>query len=195
MTLELFPRGCTRGRARNDHIVAGSEVRAVLAEYLAQGALDAVAADGMGVDLARHGQPKPGGRVVGMPMHGQPRRGLAATPFEDAIEIRTRAHPRGAREAGGHRSHAAAAVASVDKSARAKPARPKLARTGRSGLRSGAKTLAALGATTREDLAAIGRRHAGTEAVVALALEVAGLVGALGGHGRLGVNGGKDRGF
>jgi hypothetical protein len=31
--------------------------------------------------------------------------------------------------------------------------------------------------------------------VVALALEVAGLVGALGGHGRLGVNGGKDRGF
>src|SRR4249919_1562917 len=184
MTLELLPRGCTRGRARNDHIVAGSEVRAVLAEYLAQGALDAVAADGMGVDLARHGQPKPGGRVVGMPMHGQPRRGLAATPFEDAIEIRTRAHPRGAREAGGHRSHAAAAVASVDKSARAKPARPKLARAGRSGLRSGAKTLAA-----------IGRRHAGTEAVVALALEVAGLVGALGGHGRLGVNGGKDRGF
>src|SRR3546814_10963951 len=31
--------------------------------------------------------------------------------------------------------------------------------------------------------AAVGGLHAGTEAVVALALEVAGLVGALGGHG------------
>jgi hypothetical protein len=192
MTLELFPAWPARAaRARNDHIVAGSEVRRVCwRNILAQGALDAVAADGMRVDLARHGQSEPGGHVAGMPMHGQPRRGLAAALFEDAIEIRARAHPRSAREAGGHRSHAAAAVASVDKSARTKPAR-----TGRSGLRSGAKTLAALGATTREDLAAIGRRHAGTEAVVALALEVAGLVGALGGHGRLGVNGGKDRGF
>src|SRR5262245_9276050 len=36
--------------------------------------------------------------------------------------------------------------------------------------RSGAKTLAALGTTTGEDLTAIGGRHAGTEAVVALAL-------------------------
>src|SRR5262245_23009976 len=50
-------------------------------------------------------------------------------------------------------------------------------------LRLGAKTLAALGAAAGEDLAAIGGRHAGTETVVALALEVAGLVGALGGHG------------
>jgi hypothetical protein len=59
----------------------------------------------------------------------------------------------------------------------------------------GAKTLAALGTATGKDLAAVGGGHAGTEAVVALALEVAGLVGALGGHGRLGVNGGKDRRF
>src|SRR5690606_7527495 len=49
--------------------------------------------------------------------------------------------------------------------------------------RSGAEALAALGTTTGQDLAAVGGRHAGTETVVALALEVAGLVGALGGHG------------
>src|SRR4249919_3877814 len=48
---------------------------------------------------------------------------------------------------------------------------------------SGGETLAALGAATGQDLAAVGGRHAGTEAVVALALEVAGLEGALGGHG------------
>ena len=48
---------------------------------------------------------------------------------------------------------------------------------------SGAEALATLGTTTGQDLAAIGGLHAGTEAVVALALEVAGLVGALGGHG------------
>src|SRR5690606_27573366 len=48
---------------------------------------------------------------------------------------------------------------------------------------SGAQALAALGTATRQDLAAVGRLHAGTEAVVALALEVAGLEGALGGHG------------
>src|SRR5690348_17214008 len=53
-------------------------------------------------------------------------------------------------------------------------------RRGRRG--SGAEALAALGATAGQDLAAVGRRHAGTEAVVALALEVAGLVRALGGH-------------
>src|SRR5690606_30262924 len=47
---------------------------------------------------------------------------------------------------------------------------------------SGGEALAALGAAAGKDLAAIGGRHAGTEAVVALALEVAGLVGALGGH-------------
>ena len=55
---------------------------------------------------------------------------------------------------------------------------------------------AALGTTTGEDLAAVGGLHAGTEAVVALALEVAGLVGALGGHGSaLCVNDGKDWGL
>src|SRR6478672_10113068 len=41
---------------------------------------------------------------------------------------------------------------------------------------------ATLGTATREDLAAVGGLHACTESVVALALDVAGLVGALGGH-------------
>src|SRR5690606_4597998 len=58
------------------------------------------------------------------------------------------------------------------------------AKAGRGGTASGRQDLATLGAATGQDLAAVGGLHAGTEAVVALALEVAGLVGALGGHGR-----------
>src|SRR5690606_20736374 len=54
---------------------------------------------------------------------------------------------------------------------------------GRACARSGAEALAALGAATRQDLAAADGLHPCTEAVVALALEVAGLVRALGGHG------------
>jgi hypothetical protein len=193
MAFKLFTRGLARRRTRNNHVVAGGELVAVVAEDLAQGALDPVAADGPRIDLSRHCQTQPWRRRHGVPMHGQPWRRLAAAVLEDAVEIRTRAYPRAAREAGGIRGHAAAGVtrAAVGESTGV----TGLARTGRSGLRLGAKTLAALGATAREDLAAIGRRHAGTETVVALALEVAGLVGALGGHGRLGVNDGKDRGF
>lgn len=52
----------------------------------------------------------------------------------------------------------------------------------RSGVGSDAEARAALGATTGEDLATVGGLHAGAEAVVAFALEVAGLVGTLGGH-------------
>src|SRR5687768_1073980 len=48
---------------------------------------------------------------------------------------------------------------------------------------SGGEALAALGTATRKDLAPVGGLHAGAEAVVALALEVARLIGALGGHG------------
>ena len=47
---------------------------------------------------------------------------------------------------------------------------------------SSAEDFAALGAATRQDLAAVSGLHTGTEAVVALTLEVAGLEGALGGH-------------
>src|SRR5690606_9659699 len=50
------------------------------------------------------------------------------------------------------------------------------------GAASGRQAPAALGAAAGQDLAAVGGRHAGTEAVVALALEVAGLESALGGH-------------
>src|SRR3546814_6412860 len=57
------------------------------------------------------------------------------------------------------------------------------ASAGRGETASGRQALAALGAAAGDDLAAVGGLHAGTEAVVALALEVAGLVGALGGHG------------
>src|SRR5690606_35905532 len=51
------------------------------------------------------------------------------------------------------------------------------------GQHSGRKDFAALGAATSQDLATVGGLHARTEAVVTLALEVAGLVGALGSHG------------
>src|SRR3546814_18166275 len=65
------------------------------------------------------------------------------------------------------------------------------ASAGRGETASGRQALAALGAAAGDDLAAVGGLHAGTEAVVALALEVAGLVGALGGHG--GTRDGKRR--
>src|SRR5207344_3388527 len=48
---------------------------------------------------------------------------------------------------------------------------------------SDAEARTALGAATGQDLAAVLGRHAGTETVVALALEVRRLVGTLGGHG------------
>src|SRR5690606_25014548 len=53
---------------------------------------------------------------------------------------------------------------------------------GRAGAASGRQAPATLGAAAGQDLAAVGGLHAGTEAVVALALEVAGLESALGGH-------------
>src|SRR3546814_18715088 len=61
-------------------------------------------------------------------------------------------------------------------------ARP-CAAAGRGETASCRQALAALGAAAGDDLAAVGGLHAGTEDVVALELEVAGLVGALGGHG------------
>lgn len=48
---------------------------------------------------------------------------------------------------------------------------------------SDAEAGTALGAAAGKDLAAVGGLHAGTETVVALTLDIAGLVGALGGHG------------
>src|SRR5690606_26338687 len=66
--------------------------------------------------------------------------------------------------------------ASISGVARARPAAGRESASGR-------QALAALGTATGQDLAAVSGLHAGTEAVVAGALEVAGLVGALGGHG------------
>src|SRR5690606_35935689 len=100
------------------------------------------------------------------PMKGQHGQRDATALLEYAVEVRTRAYPRGAREpVGRHRGK--------DGGVSGPPPQVRRLR---------AETLAALGAATRQDLAAVGGRHAGTEAVVALALEVAGLVGALGGH-------------
>src|SRR3546814_12670288 len=55
------------------------------------------------------------------------------------------------------------------------------ASAGRGETASGRQALAALGAAAGDDLAAVGGLPAGTEAVVALALAVSGLVGSLGG--------------
>jgi hypothetical protein len=49
--------------------------------------------------------------------------------------------------------------------------------------RSDSQATTTLGTTTRQDLTTVGGGHAGAETVVALTLEVAGLVGALGRHG------------
>src|SRR5690606_18352175 len=48
---------------------------------------------------------------------------------------------------------------------------------------SSAEDFATLGAATRQNLAAVSGLHTSAEAVIALALEVAGLERALGGHG------------
>ena len=57
---------------------------------------------------------------------------------------------------------------------------------------SDGQAAAALRAAAREDLAAVGGLHAGTEPVVALALEVAGLVVRLVAMAGLRICGGKD---
>jgi hypothetical protein len=60
---------------------------------------------------------------------------------------------------------------------RERPAR-KLAGNG-----SNREAMTALGAAASQHLATVGGLHAGTEAVIALALEIAGLIGAFGCHG------------
>ncbi len=174
------------------------------AEGLAHDALDAIATHRAPVDLARYRQSqartvvrslKPvagvgsrlgeclvgtrtaGYRLLrGLPMQGKHRQRYAPAVLEYAVEVGTCAYPRGAREAvRWHRG---------GNGGRWRPLRHQL--------RLGAETLAALGAATRQDLAAIGGRHAGTKTVVALALEVAGLKSALW-HGSAAVYSGIDR--
>jgi hypothetical protein len=55
---------------------------------------------------------------------------------------------------------------------------------------SDAKAGAAFGTATGQYFAAIGGFHAGTETVIALAFQVAWLVGAFGGHDGASINGG-----
>lgn len=70
--------------------------------------------------------------------------------------------------------------------------RPKLRLTTRSGQSDGGQTLAALGATTRQDCTAVLGCHARTETVVAGALQIAGLKGAF--HCQLPSDHGSPRG-
>src|SRR5690606_23850238 len=93
-----------------DDVVATGEAAAVLAEAVAQDALDPVTADRTAVDLARHrqAQPRPGfGRgghddlIRRRPVPMQRKHGQRHAPavLEYAVEVGTRANPRGAREA------------------------------------------------------------------------------------------------
>ena len=80
---------------------AGKEGTAgLLAELLAQGALDAVAADGVRIDLARDGQAQPRRRVIGQPVQGKAGIRGAPAALEHAGELGLRAHPRRGRKAG-----------------------------------------------------------------------------------------------
>jgi len=180
------------GRSGHDHVGAGRQDAAQVAEVVTQDALDAIAADRMRVDLARHRQPQARGTGVGHPMQTEQRMRRTASAIEDFGEFAARPNAGAARKRGGRGIDHSAAF--TKDSITLLRGAPRLARYAAPG--SGAEALAALGATAGQHLAAVGRGHACTEAVVALALEVAGLVGALGGHdGLVRSADGKNRAF
>ena len=89
-------------RARLDAAIAQlaqlQREAARVAEGVAQHALDAVAADRMRIDLARHRQSQPRWGAVVQPVQREQRLGGAAAGFEHAVELDLRAHPRRPRE-------------------------------------------------------------------------------------------------
>jgi hypothetical protein len=160
----------------------------VAAEVIAQYAFDSIADHGPGIDLARNCKTDSRGPVVGQVMHRHHRGGSAMAAFEDGVKFRTRAHPRTARVAGiAFRDRALAGHERYTFMTRASCLGACFGDDGRIGpvavpKQSGGEARTAFGAAAGKNLAAIGGFHAGTETVIALTLEIAGLVGALGGH-------------
>jgi hypothetical protein len=70
-----------------------------VAESVADHAFDAIAADGMGVDLSRYRQAQARLRVPGLPMQGEHGQCHAPALLEYAVEVRARPNPRCRREA------------------------------------------------------------------------------------------------
>jgi hypothetical protein len=99
-TGEFGAAGARGGGARDDDVGAARQCVAFASETIAENALDPVSDDGAGVDLARHGEPEPGGAIVGEMVQGEDRVRGATPGGEDRVEFRTRAYPRGARVAG-----------------------------------------------------------------------------------------------
>ena len=90
--------GLRRWWTRHQHVGAGTKLAARVAEGVAQHALDAVAADRMRIDLARHRQSQPRWGAVVQPVQREQRLGGAAAGFEHAVELDLRAHPCRPRE-------------------------------------------------------------------------------------------------
>ena len=162
------------------------------AHHLAGLALEAVAADGVLVHALGHGdaQARQSGVGEDAGMQAEVLAVQALAFGEGGLELARDAQARGGRESRRSRHRRGP-------QGDAGPAGRGAKRRRVTGAASDAEAGAALGAATGQDLAAIGGGHAGAEAVVALALEVAGLVGTLGGHGGTPVEflGGKDRGL
>ena len=186
--------GARGRRTRHHHVGAAGQFGAMSPEVVAQHAFDAIADHSARIDFPRHCQSQPSVSLIGQIVQCQQRGGRTAALGEDRVELRTRAYPRSARVSGGgccdgrpgiHERRTFMPVASgrahqaTDRTGGGRRCAP-----GAVPWRSGGEALATLGTTTGQDLATVGGLHAGTETVVALALEVAGLVGALGGHDR-----------
>src|SRR5690606_15391013 len=95
-------RGRRGGRAGHQHIGGRRQLRPQGAEFLAQGALDPVAADRASVDLARYRQAQAGGLAIAEQGQGEQRGSGAAAVAEDAVEFGAHANARLAWQAAVH---------------------------------------------------------------------------------------------
>ncbi len=146
----------------------------MLAKGFVDLATNAIAPDRRLIDPFGHSDANPGLLGIGseMGMQAEASAGNSFSLAEHDLKFGRDAQMRATRETQwGRGSHGPFAFSSTNKSPRER------------GEGSDAEAGAALGAATRQDLAAIGRCHASTETVVAFTLDVAGLVSALGGHG------------
>lgn len=97
--LPQFRRAAARGAGPgHDDVVARRQIGTVMAETVAHDALDAVASDGVWIDLAGDRQTQSRGLFTALPMHSQHGQRHAPAVLEDSVEVGTRTHPRGARE-------------------------------------------------------------------------------------------------
>ena len=179
-TVDLLAQGLIVGGRRgwfgNEDQIKALYRSALLPEAFAQLALDAVTTRGLFVYPLGNSNAQAGGSAcldIGQDVHAQTWRGETLTGGKHGLKLGRCAQTRPAWETG-------RAIANHDVWPPAAGGGRRCAGNARA---SDAEAGTALGATTGKNLAPICGFHARTETVIALTLEVAGLVGALGGHG------------